>query len=39
MRANDSKSYLAYLNKSVDQYKSTYHSFINKNLSMLIILL
>ena len=29
MTANDSKSYLAYLNKSVDQYHNIYHS-INK---------
>ena len=25
MRANDSKSYLSYLNKLVDQYNNTYH--------------
>ena len=25
MTANDSKSYLSYLNKSVDQYNNTYH--------------
>ena len=30
MTANDSKSYLAYLNKSVDQYNNTYHPSINK---------
>ena len=39
MTANDSKSYLAYLNKLVDQYNNTYHHSINKNLLMLIILL
>ena len=27
--ANDSKSYLSYLNKSVDQYINTYHRSIN----------
>ena len=38
MAANDSKSYLSYLNKLVDQYNSTYlHSIIKKNLLMLII--
>ena len=31
MTANDSKSYLPYLNKLVDQYNNTYHHFINKN--------
>ena len=30
MTANDSKSYLSYLNKFVDQYNNTYHDFINK---------
>ena len=29
MRPNDSKSYLSYLNKVVNQYNNTYHS-INK---------
>ena len=38
MASNDSKSYLPYLNKLVDQYNNTYHHFINKNLLMLIIL-
>ena len=28
--ANDSKSYLSYLNKLTDQYNNTYHHFINK---------
>ena len=38
MAANDSKSYLSYLNKVVDQYNNTYHhSIIKKNLLMLII--
>ena len=32
MTANDTKSYLSYLNKSVDQYNNTYHHFINKKL-------
>ena len=30
MAANDSKSYLSYLNKLVDQYNNTYHHSINK---------
>ena len=30
MTANDSKSYLPYLNKLVNQYSNTYHHFINK---------
>ena len=30
MKANDSKSYLSYLNKLVDQYNNTYHHSINK---------
>ena len=25
MATNDSKSYLSYLNKLIDQYKNTYH--------------
>ena len=37
MTANDSKSYLPYLNKLVDQYNNTYHHSVNKNLLMLII--
>ena len=38
--ANDSKSYLPYLNKLVDEYNNNYHHSINKkNLLMLIILL
>ena len=38
MAANDSKSYLSYLNELVDQYNNTYHhSIIKKNLLMLII--
>ena len=36
--ANDSKSYLLYLNKLVNQKNNTYHS-IGKNILMLIILL
>ena len=40
MTANNSKSYLAYLNKLIDQYNNTYHHYINKkNLLMLTILL
>ena len=31
MTANDSKSYLSYLNKLVDQCNNTYHDFIGKN--------
>ena len=30
MTANDSKSYISYLNKLVDQYNNTYHHSINK---------
>ena len=30
MTANDNKSCLPYLNKSVDQYNNTYHHSINK---------
>ena len=30
MTVNDNKSYLPYLNKSVDQYNNTYHHSINK---------
>ena len=30
MTANDSKSYLSYLNKLVDQYSNTYHHTVNK---------
>ena len=30
MTANDSKSYLRYLNKLLDQYNNTYHHSINK---------
>ena len=30
MKANDSKSYLSYLNKSVDQYNNNYHHSINE---------
>ena len=32
MTANDSKYYLRYLNKLVDQYNNTYHHSINKKL-------
>ena len=39
MTANDNKSYLDYLIKSVDEYSNTYHCSIDKNLLMLIILL
>ena len=39
MTANDSKSYLNYLNKLVDQYHNTYIILLIKNLLMLIILL
>ena len=31
MTANDSKSYISYLNKLADQYNNTYHHSINKN--------
>ena len=30
MKANDSKSYLPYLNKLADQYSNTYHDSANK---------
>ena len=30
MTANDSKSYLSYMNKLVDQYNNSYHHSINK---------
>ena len=30
MTATDSKSYLSYLNKLVDQYNNTYHDYIDK---------
>ena len=30
MTASDSKSYLSYLNKLVDQYSNTYHHSVNK---------
>ena len=30
MTANDSKSYLSYLNKLIDKYKNIYHHSINK---------
>ena len=33
MTANDSKSYLPYLNKLLDEYNNTYHHSINKNLT------
>ena len=33
MTANDSKSYLTYLNKLVDQYNNTYHYFVGKKSS------
>ena len=39
MTASDTKSYLSYLNKLVDQYNNTYHHSINKKLLMLIVLL
>ena len=32
MIANDNKSYLAYLNKLVDECNNTYHHSINKNV-------
>ena len=32
MTADDSKSYLPYLNKLVDQYNDTYHHSVNKKL-------
>ena len=38
LTANESKSYLSYLNKLVDQFNNTYHHSIVKKLIMLIIL-
>ena len=38
MAANDSKSYLPYLNKLVGQYNNTYHHSIRNKLLMLITL-
>ena len=38
MIANDSKSYLGYLNELEDGYNNTYHNSIGKNLLMLIVL-
>ena len=32
LTANDSKSYLSYLNKVIDKYHNTYYNFINKKL-------
>ena len=32
MTANDSKSYISYLNKLVDHFSNTHHHFINKKL-------
>ena len=37
LTANDSKSYLPYLNKLVDQYNYTYHQSFNKKPIMEII--
>ena len=39
MTTNDSKSYLSYVNKLVDEYNNTYHLLLVENLLMLIILL
>ena len=39
MASNNSKPYLSYLNKLVDQYNNTLHDSIKKNILMLIILL
>ena len=39
MTATDSKSYLSYLNKLVDQYNNTYYHSINKKSLMLIVCL
>ena len=39
MTANNSKFYLPYLNKLVDECNNTYHHSINQKLLMLIILL
>ena len=38
MIANNSKSYLSYLNILAEQYSNTYHHSVNKNILMLIIL-
>ena len=39
MTVNDSKSYISFLNRLVDQYNNTCHSSIGKHLLMVIILL
>ena len=39
MTANDSKSYLIYLNKFLDQYNNNYHHSIGETLLVLMILL
>ena len=39
MTANDSKPYLPYLNKSVDQYNNTYHSINKKTIKKLLMLI
>ena len=31
MTANDTKSYLGYLNKSLDEYNNSHHRYIGKN--------
>ena len=39
IKANDSKSYLSYLNKLVDEYNNTYHPSIGKKCSLMLIIL
>ena len=39
MTANDSKSYLSYLNKLVDEYNNTCHHSINKKKLLMLIIL
>ena len=36
MTANDSKSYLGYLNKLIDQYNNTYHRSVSNRLILII---
>ena len=39
MTVNDSKSYLGYLNKLVDQYNKTYHHSINEKLLIIMLII
>ena len=39
MTVNDSKSYLGYLNKLVDQYNKTYYHSINEKLLIIMLII